>query len=84
MHGFCHVDGFYFHKKQLQWVEAVTPFIIYYLYSFNDNASLHAESTSLLDKALQGMESNFMLPEEFKYMKIPDINIHQGVRKLSG
>ncbi len=83
-HEFCCVGGFYFCKKQLQCVETVTPFIIYYLYTFNDSATLHAELISLLDKAHQGFESNFMLHEEFDYMKIPEINIRQGVPKLTG
>jgi hypothetical protein len=42
------------------------------------------ELISLLDKAHQGLESNFMLPEEFEYMKISEINIQQGVLKLPG
>ncbi len=81
---FCRAGRFYFCNKQLQCVEAVTPFIIYYLYTFNDSTTLRTESISLLDKAHQGLESNFMLPEEFKYMKIPEINIRQGVPKLPG
>jgi hypothetical protein len=84
MHEFCHVGGFYLCKKQLQCAETVTPFIIYYLFTFNDSATLRAELISLLDKAHLGLESNFMLPEEFKYMKIPEINIRQGVPKLPG
>jgi hypothetical protein len=32
-HEFCHAGWFYFQKKQLQCVEPVTPFIIYYLYT---------------------------------------------------
>jgi hypothetical protein len=30
------------------------------------------------------MESNFMLSKEFKYIKIPEINIWQGILKLPG
>jgi hypothetical protein len=84
MHEFCRAGGFYFRKKQLQCAETVTPFIIYYLYTFNDNATLCAELTSLLDEAHQGLESNFMIPEEFKHMKTPEINICRGVPKLPG
>jgi hypothetical protein len=65
-------------------VKTVTLFIIYYLYTFNDNATLHAELTSLLDKAHQELESNFMLPEDFKHLEIPEINIRQGIPKLPG
>ncbi len=83
-HEFCHAGGFYFRKKQLQCIETVTSFIIYYLYTFNDSATHHAELISLLDKAHQGLESNFMLPEEIKYMKIPEINIWKGIPKLPG
>jgi hypothetical protein len=39
-HEFCRTGGFYFCKKQLQCAETVAPFIIYYLYTFNDNATL--------------------------------------------
>jgi hypothetical protein len=41
-HKFCCAGGFYFQKKQLQCVETITPFIIYYLYTFNDIATLWA------------------------------------------
>jgi hypothetical protein len=65
-------------------VETVTPFLIYYLYTFNDTATLRAELTSLLEKVHQGMQDNLMLPEKFKHAKIPEINIHQGIPKLPG
>ncbi len=39
-HEFCCRGGFYFWKKPLQCVETVTPFIIYYLYTFNDIITL--------------------------------------------
>jgi hypothetical protein len=65
-------------------VETVTPFIIYYLYTFNDIGTLWAELTSLLEEAHQGMQDDLMLPEEFKHSKIPEINIHRGVPKLPG
>ncbi len=84
MHEFCRAGGFYFCKKQLQCVETVTPFIIYYLYTFNDIAALCREPTDLLKKAYQDLESNFMLPEEFEHSKIPGINIRRGVPKLPG
>jgi hypothetical protein len=83
-HEFCHAGEFYFCKKQLQCKETVTPFIIYYLYTFNDIATLRRELTDLLKKAHQDLESNFMLPEEFEHSKIPDINIRRGVPKLPG
>jgi hypothetical protein len=83
-HEFCCAGGFYFRKKQLQCVETVTPFIIYYLYTFNDIATLGRELTDLLKKAHQDLESNFILPEEFEHSKIPDINIRWGVPKLPG
>jgi hypothetical protein len=83
-HEFCRVGGFYFCKKQLQCMETVTPFIIYYLYTFNDIATLRTELTDLQKKAHQELESNFMLPEEFEHSKIPEINIQQGVLKLPG
>jgi hypothetical protein len=84
MHEFCHAGGFYFCKKQLQFMETVTPFIIYYLYTFNDIATLCRELTDLLKKARQDLESNFMLLEEFEHSKILDINIRRGVPKLPG
>jgi hypothetical protein len=65
-------------------METVTLFIIYYLYTFNDIATLHMELTDLLKKAHQELESNFMLPEEFEHLKIPEINIQRGVPKLPG
>jgi hypothetical protein len=54
---FCCAGGFYFHKNQLQCAEMVTSFIIYYLYTFNDNATLRVELTSLLDKAHQQLHA---------------------------
>jgi hypothetical protein len=74
-HEFCLTGWFYFCKKQLQCTETVTPLFIYYFYTFNDNATLCAEFTSLLDKAHQGFESDFMLLEEFNHVEIPEINI---------
>ncbi len=84
MHKFCCAGGFYFWKKQLQCVETVTPFIIFYLYIFNDIATLCIELTDLLKKAHAELECNFMLPEEFQYSSIPEINICRGVPKLPG
>jgi hypothetical protein len=83
-HEFCRAGGFYFWKKQLQCVETVTPFIIFYLYTFNDIATLCVELTDLLKKAHAELECNFMLPEEFQYSSIPEINIRRGVPKLPG
>jgi hypothetical protein len=83
-HEFCHAGGFYIQKKQLQCVETITPFITYYLYTFNDIATLRAELTLLLEEAHQGMQENLMLPEKFKHAKIPEINIRRGVPKLPG
>jgi hypothetical protein len=61
-----------------------TPFIIYYLYTFNDLATICSELTSLLRQAYEGMQNGFILPEKFKHHKLPDINIHQGIPKLPG
>jgi hypothetical protein len=65
-------------------METVTQFIIYYLYTFNDIATLCRKLTDLLKKAHQDLESNFMLPEKFEHSNIPDINIRRGVPKLPG
>jgi hypothetical protein len=62
----------------------MTPFIIYFLYTFNDIATLRGKLTSLLEEALQGMKDNFTLPDEFEYAPLPDINIHRGIPKLPG
>ncbi len=83
-HEFCRAGGFYFWKKQRQCVETATPFIIYYLYTFNDIATLWEELTSLLEEVHQGMQDNLMLPEEFEHAKVPEINIRWGVTKLPG
>ena len=53
-HEFGCAGGFYFWKKQLQCKETMTPFIIYFLYTFNDITTLRGELTSLLEEALQG------------------------------
>ena len=39
-HEFGRTGGFYFWKKQLQCKETMTPFIIYFLYTFNDIVTL--------------------------------------------
>ena len=83
-HEFCRAGGFYFWKKQLQCVETVTPFINFYLYTFNDIATLRVELTDLLKKAHAELECNFILPEEFQYLSIPEINIRRRVPKLPG
>jgi len=83
-HEFGRVGGFYFWKKQLQCKETMTPFIIYFFYTFNDIATLRGELTSLLKEAIQGMKDDLMLPDEFDYSPLPDINIRLGVPKLPG
>ena len=83
-HEFGRAWGFYFRKKQLQCKETMTPFIIYFLYTFNDIATLRGELTSFLEEALQGMKDDLMLPDEFDYSPLLDINIHRGVPKLPG
>ena len=62
----------------------MTPFIIYFFYTFNDIATLRGKLTSLLEEALQGMKDNFTLPNEFEHAPLPDINICRGVPKLPG
>jgi hypothetical protein len=74
-HEFGRSGGFYFRKKQLQCEETVTPFVIYFLYTFNNIATLRGELTSLLEEAHQSMKEDFKLPEEFKHATLPDINI---------
>jgi hypothetical protein len=74
-HEFCQAGRFYFRKKQLQCIEMCTPFIIYYLYTFNDLATICSELTSLLGQAYKGKQNNFILPEEFEHHKLPEINI---------
>jgi hypothetical protein len=81
-HEFCQASGFYFQKKQLQCMETVTPFIIYYLCTLNDITTLRAELTDLLKRAYDDLESKFMIPEEFQHSIILEINICQGVPKL--
>jgi hypothetical protein len=83
-HEFCRAGGFSFRKKQLQCIETCTPFIIYYLYTFNGLTTIRSELTSLLGQAYKGMQNNFVLPEEFEHHKLPDINICQGISKLPG
>ncbi len=67
--------GFYFRKKQLQCEETMTPFIIYFLYTFNDIATHQGELMSLLEEAQQGMMDDLTLPDEYEYLPIPDVNI---------
>jgi hypothetical protein len=74
-HKFCRAGGFHLRKKQLQCMETVTLFIIYYLYTFNDTATLWAESTLLLEEVHQGMQDDLTLPEELEYANNPKINI---------
>jgi hypothetical protein len=83
-HEFGRSGGFYFWKKQLQCEETVTPFIIYFLYTFNNIATLWGELTFLLEEAHQGMKDDFTLPEKFEYATLPDINIRHGIPKLPG
>ncbi len=68
----------HFRKKQLQCEETMTPFIIYFLYTFNDIATLRGELTSLLEEALQGMKDDLTLPDEIEYASLPDINIPEN------
>ncbi len=83
-HEFGRSGGFYFQKKQLQCEETVTPFITYFLYTYNDITTLRGELTSLIEEAHQGMKEDFTLPEEFEHANLPDINICRSVPKLPG
>jgi hypothetical protein len=83
-HEFCWAGGFYFRKKELQCIETCTPFIIYYLYTFNDLATIRYELSSLIGQAYKGMQNNFILPEEFEHHQLPKINIRRGISKLPG
>ena len=83
-HEFGRAGGFYFRKKQLQCEETMTPYIIYFLYTFNDLTTLRGELTSLLEEALQGMKDDLSVPDEFEYAPLPGINIRRGVPKLPG
>ncbi len=83
-HEFCRAGRFYFRKKELQCIETCTPFIIYYLYTFNDLATIGYELSSLIGQAYEGMQNKFILPEEFEHHQLPKINICQGVPKLPG
>ena len=83
-HEFCWAGGFYFKKKKLQCIETYTPFIIYYLHTFNDLSTIFSELTSLIGQAYKGMQNNFILPEEFEHHKLPKICIHRGVPKVPG
>jgi hypothetical protein len=76
MHEFFWAGGFHFRRKELQCIETCTPFIIYYLYTFNDLATIRYELSSLIGQAYQGTQNNFILPEEFKHHQLPKINIH--------
>jgi hypothetical protein len=83
-HKFCRAGGFYFWMKQLQCVETVTPFIIFYLYTFNDITTICAELVELLKKAHVDLERDFIILVDFQYSPIPEINICHGVPKLPG
>jgi hypothetical protein len=83
-HEFGRAGGFYFRKKQIQCEETMTPFIIYFLYTFNDIATIREELTSLLQEALKDMKDDYTLPDEFEFSPIPVINIRRGVPKLPG
>ncbi len=74
-HEFSWAGRFYFRKKELKCIEMCTPFIIYYLYTFNDLATVCSELSSLIGQAYQGMQNNFILPEEFEHHQLPKINI---------
>ena len=55
----CHTNlvaqgDFIFGRSNSSAKETMTPFIIYFLYTFNDIATLRGELTSLLEDALQG------------------------------
>ena len=74
-HEFGRAGEFYFRKKELQCIEMCTIFIIYYLYTFYDLATIQSELTSLIGKAYKGMQDNFILPKEFEHHQLPKINI---------
>jgi hypothetical protein len=70
------------YKKQHQTVKTETPLMLLFVCNGTDQASITADAKQMLDTALDNIEQNGMLPEEFENKDIPYITHSLKVLRL--
>jgi hypothetical protein len=66
-------------KKQHQAMEMETPLMLLFVCNGTDKASIILETRQMLDTALDNIEQNGVLPEEFKNKDIPHFTLRLNV-----
>ncbi len=69
-------------KKQHQAMETEMPLILLFVCNGMDQASIISNTKQMLDTALDDIEQNGMLPEEFKNRDIPHFTLRLNVPRL--
>ncbi len=70
------------YKKQPEAMETETPMMLLFLCNGMDHASIISDTKQMLDTALDNIEQNGMLPEEFENKEIPHFTIRLNVSRL--
>jgi hypothetical protein len=76
---FSRIGGKNLQKKQHQAMETETPYMLLFVCSSTDQASIISDTKQILDTALDDIEQHGMLPEEFKNRDIPHFTIRLNV-----
>ncbi len=63
-------------------METETPLMLLFVCNSMDQASIISDTKQMLDTALDNIEQNGMLPEEFKNKDIPHLTLHLNVPRL--
>jgi hypothetical protein len=79
---FSRLGGKNLYKKQHQAIETETPMMLLFVCNGTDQASIISDTKQMLDTALDDIEQNGMLPEEFKNKEIPHFTICLNVPHL--
>ena len=79
---FLRLGGKNLQKKQHQAMETKTPFMLLFVCNGTDQASIISDVKQMLDTALDDIEQNGMLPEEYENKDIPHFTLRLNVPRL--
>jgi hypothetical protein len=79
---FLRLGGKNLQKKQHQAMETKTPFMLLFVCNGTDQASIISDVKQMLDTALDDIEQNGMLPEEYENKDIPHFTLRLNVPHL--
>jgi hypothetical protein len=70
------------YKKQNQAMETETPMMLLFVSNGTDPQSIASDITQMLETAYNSIETDGMMPEEFKYKEIPKFTLKLNVLQL--